>query len=72
MTVLFLASCRYTGDQSPPLNPAEYKESLIKANKEAVLTESEQIMILFQDTDGNDHDFLGLRYMIYFQGDGAK
>jgi FKBP-type peptidyl-prolyl cis-trans isomerase len=73
LTMLLLVSCMNSGDSKEKPQPPGLKESLIKANKEAVITETGQI-----------NDFLmryrwdvtetgsGLRYWIYEKGTGLQ
>lgn len=65
-----LASCR-GGQEKPETKPADYKESLINANKAVVRTESEQIDdFIARHGWKMTETATGLRYMIYKKGTG--
>ena len=70
--LLVLISCQGRHDPKN-LNPSDLKEPLIKANKEAARTESEQIDDFILRHGWNiANTSTGLRYMIYKAGNGPK
>lgn len=75
ITLLFLSSCSNKSNNSERKNidPKEYKEPLIEANKELVKSENEQIAdyIARYNWDMKTKPS-GLRYLIYKEGDGEK
>lgn len=74
LTSLVIA-CIYKADQNQEqeLNPKVYEEPLVKANKQAVKAEDEQIESFIQRYKWDMKSTgSGLRYAIYKNGDGPK
>ena len=66
-----IISCQNQEPAKKTIDPARIKEPLIEANKEAVLTEKEQIDdFLDRHQWKMESTGSGLRYMIYHHGDG--
>ncbi|MBL4586056.1 MAG: FKBP-type peptidyl-prolyl cis-trans isomerase [Flavobacteriales bacterium] len=71
--VLFLSSCNTSPEQKKPIDPAEYKQPLINANKQLVEVESQNISnYIARHGWKMTETGSGLRYMIYQNGNGEK
>ncbi len=69
----FFLSCKNEKPSKKQINPAEYKEPLMKVNKKLVKSEDEQIEDYINRYGWNmKKTGTGLRYMIYKQGNGQK
>lgn len=72
LSTILVVSCR-NKEVKPESKPADYKESLIKANKEVVRTEREQIDdYIARHRWTMKATSTGLRYMVYEKGNGPK
>ena len=68
-----LIQCQRRESNNPVQNPGQYKEPLIKANREAVREENEQIEDFIRRYKWNmQTTSTGLRIMITKQGNGAR
>lgn len=73
LLLLMISSCREQDKHARPVDPSKMKESLIKANKEVVVTENDQIDDLIARYGWKMITKpTGLRYMIYQKGQGAQ
>lgn len=70
---LLLYSCTNNANEKSSITQKELKEPLIKINKEISETESEQIEKYIKRRNWNIQETgSGLRYMIYFNGNGQQ
>jgi FKBP-type peptidyl-prolyl cis-trans isomerase len=75
LTVLFTAllACNQTQDQKKKVDPADYQEELMEANKRVVKTEAQHIDDFLRRYKWKmEESGSGLRYMIYLEGEGPK
>jgi FKBP-type peptidyl-prolyl cis-trans isomerase FkpA len=71
--MMIFNNCESNDSGKPLQNPSKYKESLIKANQEAVKAENEQIDDFIRRYEWNmETTRTGIRFMITRQGVGAK
>jgi FKBP-type peptidyl-prolyl cis-trans isomerase FkpA len=73
MFSLFLSACDTNPEPKQPIDPAKYKQSLVRANKDLVALEQKDIenYISRQNWEMIETGS-GLQYMIYQQGNGKK
>ncbi len=71
--IVLLSSCRNRNNDPGPGKPVDYRESLLKANKEVVITENDQIndYVARHGWDMNTTQ-TGLRLFVYKKGGGPK
>jgi len=68
-----LLACNQTQDQKKKVDPADYEEELMEANKRVVKTEAQHIEdFLIRYKWKMEESGSGLRYMIYEEGEGPK
>mgnify|MGYP002641466111 CR=1 FL=1 len=71
--IIILTSCDTSQPQDKPLNPAEYKQPLIKANQSLVEIEEQDIEnYIARQKWAMVETGSGLRYLIYEKGNGRK
>jgi FKBP-type peptidyl-prolyl cis-trans isomerase FkpA len=73
MLIMLFTHCERGSVNKPAQNPSDYREPLIKANKEVARTENEQIEdFVFRHHWNMQTTITGLRYMVTKKGIGAK
>jgi FKBP-type peptidyl-prolyl cis-trans isomerase len=73
LLLLLMFSCGQTQQEKNKVNPSDYEEELLEANRHVVKTETQHIEDFLRRYKWDmEESGSGLRYMIYHEGDGQR